>query len=85
MKSTQYNFSVNEDDIVDLGDTNSAVYRMLEVSFGKCSKTNGIVPIKKGPGITAIVGVLRRCLTEDPRDAHLALWLENISVSAEAA
>ena len=30
---------------------------------------NGMVPIKeKGPGFFAIVDVLHRCLTEDPRD-----------------
>ena len=44
-----------------------------------------MVPVKeKDPGIFVIVDVLHRCLTEDPRDAPLALWLENISASAEA-
>jgi hypothetical protein len=83
INSTTYNFSVSEEDIADFGDVNSAVNRTLEISFGDRSKTNGIVPIKKGPGIFAVVGVLRKCLTEDPSDARLALWLENISESAK--
>ena len=84
VESTQYNFSVNKDSLIDIGDTNSAVNCILGVSFGSCSEMNGIVPIKeKGPGIFAIVDVLHMDLTEDPRDAPLALWLENISASAE--
>ena len=45
---------------------------------------NGIVPIKeRGPGIVAVVDMLCKCLMEDPSDACLALWLENLSKSAE--
>ena len=84
INSTMYNFSASEDDIADFGDVNSAINRTLEISFGNRSKMNGIVPIKeKGPGIVAVVDVLHRCLTEDPSDARLALWLENLSESTE--
>jgi len=80
--STVYNFSASEDDVADLGDENSAVNHALEISFGDRSKTKGIVPIKeKGPGIIAVVDVLHRCLTVDPSDARLALWLGNLSES----
>ena len=73
--STQYDFSVGEDDIVDFGDINSATNRALEISFGNRSETNGIVPIKeKGPGIIAVVDMLCGCLAEDPSDARLTLW-----------
>jgi len=66
MNLTIYNFSVNKEDIVDLGDENSAVNCMLEISFGDCSKTHGVVPIKeRGPGVNAIVDVLQRCLARD--------------------
>jgi len=82
--STAYNFSVSKDDVTDLGDENSAINRVLEITFGDRSKTGGIVPIKeKGPGITAVVDVLHKCLIEDPSDAHLVLWLENLSKSTE--
>jgi hypothetical protein len=82
--STAYNFSANEDDVADFGDENSAINRTLEISFGDRSKTNGIVPIKeKGPGIIAVVDVLQKCLTADPGDARLVLWLENLSESAK--
>jgi len=84
MSSTSYNFSVGEEDIIDLGDESSAVNRALEISFGDRSKTDGIVPIKeKGPGIAAVVDVLHECLAGDPSDARFSLWLENLSESAK--
>lgn len=82
--STIYNFSVSEEDVADFGDENSAVNRVLEITFRDRSKTDGIIPIKeKGPGILEVVDVLRRCLTTDPKDARSTLWLENLTKSAE--
>ena len=79
-----YNFSASEEDIADFGDKNSAVNHALEISFGDCFKTNGIVPIKeKGPGIITVVDVLHQCLGRDQTNACLALWPENLPKSAE--
>ena len=84
IKSTVYNFSVTEDDVIDFGDENSAINHILEISFGEWSRTNGVIPIKeKGPGIVSVVDVLQRCLTRDSNDARFILWLENLSKSVE--
>ena len=47
---------------------------MLEVVFGPRHNTNGIVPIReRGPGICAVVSILKECSAADPADARIEL------------
>ena len=83
-RSTSYNFSVSNDDVEKYGNKNSAINHMLEVTFGPCRETDGIVPIReRGPGICAVVPVLDECSTRDPADKCIKLWIGNLCSSAE--
>ena len=83
-QSTGYHFSISDDDIEEYGDENSAINHMLEVTFGPRQDTNGIVPIReRGPGICAIVPVLKKCSATNPADACITLWIDNLCSSAE--
>jgi len=79
--STQYSFSVSNDDIKEYGDEASATNHQLEIVFGSRHNTGGIVPIEeRGPGICAVVSILAKC---PPTDARIKLWVENLCSSAE--
>ena len=80
VQSTKYNFSVNSKEIEEYGDETSATNHRLEVNFGPCHNTNGIVPImERGPGIGAVISVLSKC----PSDARIGLWVNDLCSSAE--
>lgn len=80
-QSTHYSFSVNDEEVAEYGDETSAINHRLEVVFGSRHATGGIIPInERGPGICAVVSVLKGC---SPSDARIGLWVENLCSSAE--
>ena len=83
-QSTSYCFAISNDDIEEYDDENSVVNHMLEVTFGSCHNTNGIVPIReRGPGICAVASILEKCFISNPADAYIKLWVDNLCSSAE--
>ena len=81
IRSTNYHFSVSDEEIEEYGDETSATNRRLEINFGPRHRTNGIVPIvERGPGICAVVSTLLKCPLDDVR---VELWVNNLCSSAE--
>ena len=81
IQSTNYHFSVSDEEIEEYGDETSATNRRLEINFGPHHQTNGIVLIvERGPGICAVVSTLLKCPLDDVR---IELWVNNLCSSAE--
>ncbi|KAJ8515594.1 hypothetical protein ONZ45_g6996 [Pleurotus djamor] len=89
--SLKYNFQdwqPDPEEVADYGDEASVLNRRLEITFAPGGRKGGTRPftlIEQGPGLLAVVGVLRQYLRSDPGSAVLSKWVDDLSLAATAA
>lgn len=80
-----YNFvgyGPDPEDVENFGSEDSAVNHSLEVTFCPEGRKNGIQLKERGPGLVAVVDVLRKYNKQFPGNAVLQKWIGDLLESA---
>jgi hypothetical protein len=86
--SVLYNFiafAPDPDKVELYGAVEVAVNNALEITFAPNGRQEGSCPftlLEKGPGLVAVVEVLRKTLTELPTSAIMIKWVEDLTKAA---
>ena len=86
--STYYNFhryAPSENSVEDCG-ADGALNHDLEITFVPGSRQSGVIEFKEcGPGLVAVVDVLRRFTCEYPANTVLQKWILDLTAAARNA
>jgi hypothetical protein len=76
------NFALTQDDIEDYGDE-GALNHALEITFAPQGRHNGPIVLKEqGPGLSAVVPILKEYLRRYPASAILLKWVDDLIEAA---